>query len=241
MSDKFRYITLISSLPYLGKLFSQKSVPVSEFRLRERLKMLDDGHKDLLEKVISVTAWAGVAKLDTDADVVRLAETVIDAVHEYPALQDLVRVRMETRTIIAALRRRQHGDQSAGDIHTWGYGRWRTRISDNWSDPSFGMGHFMPWIAEANGLMRKGDHIAMERLSLTEVFRQLDRQAATHAFDFEAVVIYVLRWTIVQRWSTYNGEAAATRLRKLIDQALKTAPDLPGPPLGATQQEEAPA
>ncbi|MTH98819.1 DUF2764 family protein [Roseibium sp. RKSG952] len=237
MSDRYRYITLISSLPHLGRLFSQKDVPISEFRLRERMKMLDSGHQDLLNRVIEVTAWAGVAKLHTDEEVVRLADAVIRELGTSPVLQELVLVRMETRTIIAALRRRLAGNAGPGDIARWGYGRWRRQIAENWTDPSFGLGHFIPWIAEADRLMRSGDHIAMERLTLTQVFRQLDREGATHTFDFEAVVIYVLRWTIVARWATYNAETASERLRGLIDSALQTAPDLPGPPVGGTQQE----
>ena len=72
----------------------------------------------------------------------------------------------------------------------------------------------MPWIAEAHRLMQAGDQIAMERLALTQVFQQLDHYNALHEFDFEAVAIYVLRWVIVERWSRYNADDAAERLKR---------------------------
>lgn len=220
MSRPHQYISLVTSLPHLGEMFTRKEVPISQFRLKQRLSMLEDGHMRLLRELVEITAWAGVAKYDEDLQVIARARQVMEDLKEYPDLQHLVGTRMETRTLIAALRRRHKGQEAAGDIASWGYGRWCSRIRASWSDPSFGLGHFMPWIAEAHRLMRAGDHIAVERLTLTEVFRQLDHFGALHEFDFEAVAIYVLRWVIVERWSRYGEDEARTRLQALVSAAL---------------------
>ncbi|WP_299483591.1 hypothetical protein [uncultured Roseibium sp.] len=221
MSAPHQYIALVTSLPHLGELFTRKEVPISEFRLRQRLSMLEADHRKFLRELVEITAWAGVAKYDQDLEVVRRAKQVIDDLKEYPDLQHLVGTRMETRTLIAALRRRRDGQEAAGDIALWGYGRWCAQVKANWSDPAFGLGHFMPWIAEAHRLMQAGDHIAMERLTLTQVFRQLDHYGALHEFDFEAVAIYVLRWVIVERWSRYDETDARNRLEALVAAALE--------------------
>ncbi len=171
MSRPHQYIALVSSLPHLGKLFSRKDVPVSGFRLKQRLSMLEPAHASLLREMVEVTAWAGVAGYDRDIDVILRANKVLADLAAYPDLQHLVGARMETRTLIAALRRRRDGQESAGDIENWGFGRWCAQVKANWSDPAFGLGHFMPWVGEAHQLMRAGDHIAMERLVLTQVFR----------------------------------------------------------------------
>lgn len=220
MSERFRYITLVTSLPHLGKIFSQAEVPLSRFRLKQRMRMLDTGHYELLEKIVEATTWAGVSRFEDDAEVIRTANQAIDALKDYPTLQHLVGTRMETRTIIAALRRRHDGDDTAGDIDSWGFGRWRRSIKDNWTDPAFGLSHFMPWVPQAHALLATGDHIAMERLVLTEIFRQLDHFGARHQFDFEAVAIYALRWIIVERWSQYNARIARERLEELVSLAL---------------------
>ncbi|MHA7775316.1 hypothetical protein [Roseibium sp. M-1] len=231
MSRPHQYIALVVSLPHLGKLFSRKDVPISEFRLKQRLAMLEPDHASLLREVVEITAWAGVARYERDIDVIRRAKAVMADLNDYPDLQHLVVARMETRTLIAALRRRRDGQESAGDIETWGYGRWCGRIKANWNDPAFGLGHFMPWVGEAHRLLQQGDHIAMERLVLTEVFRQLGHYGTLHEFDFEAVVIYALRWVIVERWSRYNEADARARLETLVAQALGDAPvpDRAGP------------
>jgi hypothetical protein len=41
-----------------------------------------------------------------------------------------------------------------------------------------------------------------------------------HYLDFEAVVIYVLRWDMIARWTTYDGEEAARRFDELVEQAM---------------------
>jgi hypothetical protein len=220
MSERYRYITLVTSLPHLGRIFSQAEVPLSRFRLKQRMRMLDTGHYELLEKIVAATTWAGVSGFENDADVILTANRTIKALKDYPTLQHLVGARMETRTIIAALRRRHDGDDTAGDIDGWGYGRWRRSIKDNWTDPAFGLSHFMPWVSQAHTLLASGDHIAMERLVLTEIFRQLDHYGAPHQFDFEAVAIYTLRWVIIERWSQYNTEVARERLEELVSLAL---------------------
>ncbi len=220
MSSRFQYITLVTSLPHLGKIFSQAEVPLSEYRLKQRIKMLTPEHTGLLERLVEVSSWAGVAKYEQDGEVIRLARDVMDELADHPDLQHLVRGRMEARTIIAALRMRHGGAENAGDINTWGFGRWCNQIKENWTDPGFGLAHFMPWIVEAHALLAADDHIGMERLALSEVFQQLDHYSEHHQFDFEAVAIYVLRWIIVERWSRYNADAARERLSALVEAAL---------------------
>jgi hypothetical protein len=223
MNRRHQYIALVTGLPHLGRLFSRKEVPISRFRLRQRLSMLEPEHARLIRAIIDLTAWAGVAKYSEDSEVIRQAKEVVADLKDYPDLQHLVGARMETRTLIAALRRRRNGQDTPGDVASWGYGRWCNRIQANWTDPAFGLGHFMPWVGEANRLLREDDHIGMERLALTQVFRQLDHYNGLHEFDFEAVVIYALRWVIVERWSRYNTEVAARRLEALTAAALGDA------------------
>ncbi len=40
-----------------------------------------------------------------------------------------------------------------------------------------------------------------------------------HAFDFEAVAFYVLRWHLVARWCSYGAEAAGERFAGLVEAA----------------------
>ncbi|MXN64016.1 hypothetical protein GR183_03785 [Stappia sp. GBMRC 2046] len=224
MNSRLQYITLITSLPHIGRIFTEHGTGISRYRLEERLKMLEPEHSRLLERIVSVTAWSSVSKIETDAEIIGLASAVIQELTCYPDLQELVLLRMETRTLIAALRRRREGANDAGDVTSWGFGRWCRTIRENWNDPAFGLSHIVPWASEADRLMKGGDHVSFERLVLTEVFRQIGRHSASHEFDFTAVVAYVLRWIIVERWSIYSTVKASERLRGLLAEALKSAP-----------------
>ena len=53
-----------------------------------------------------------------------------------------------------------------------------------------------------------------------QAWKNVSRQAGEHEFDFEAVVIYVLKWDIVDRWVRYNGEEAAKRFEELTRAGL---------------------
>ncbi len=61
----------------------------------------------------------------------------------------------------------------------------------------------------------------MERLLFEVVWDKLGRLGEGHYFDFEAVVLYVLRWNLADRWSRYQGEAAVERFRSLVDSGLE--------------------
>ena len=68
--------------------------------------------------------------------------------------------------------------------------------------------------------MKQEETEALERLLLEQAWKSVVRQTGEHLFDFEAVVIYVLKWNITDRWVRYNAEAAARRFRDLTEAAL---------------------
>ncbi|GGE76741.1 hypothetical protein H1W37_00325 [Stappia taiwanensis] len=224
MPGRYEYVTLAASLPYLGRLFTEAHLPISRFRLEARLDQLSAEHRTLLDEIVAAIAWDRVAQLDSDAQIIDRCRQVMERLEAYPALQEILRARLEMRTIVAALRRRHDGAVDAGEIADWGYGRWLGTMRANWSDPAFGLGHFMPWVGEAQAKLMQDDRIGLERVILSEGFRQMDRLAEGHEFDFEAVVIYVLRWRLVERWRQYDAERATARLGGLLDAAMDAAP-----------------
>ncbi len=56
----------------------------------------------------------------------------------------------------------------------------------------------------------------LERLLLATIWNHLERLSDGHHFDFAAVVIYVMRWDLVARWTGYHGEEAAQRFDALV-------------------------
>jgi hypothetical protein len=108
----------------------------------------------------------------------------------------------------------------------WGFGKWTGHIVSNWSDPTFRLDAPMPWLREAVKLLEADDALGLERHLLEVAFRQLQRNGGMHHFDFEAVVIYVLKWNLFDRWAASDAQAAARRFAQLSDDALQDFPDL---------------
>lgn len=218
-TDPDAYVTLIASLPSRETLFVAKQAPLSRLKLNQRLRVLSDEDRASLKMIEDALDWRSLPMKVTEQDVINRSRRVLQHV-ENETLQQIVRDRLEIRTCIAALRRRALGEGPPSKETPWGFGRWVDHIARNWTEPTFRLDGVFPWLREANRLMREGDTIALERLVLAEADKRLRRLAGEHLFDFEAVVIYVLQWSIVDRWSRYNAEVAVRRFDDLTEAGL---------------------
>ena len=89
-----------------------------------------------------------------------------------------------------------------------------------WSEPGFRLEGVYPWVLEADRLLNDRDTVGLERLLLGLVWNKLGRAGEGHYFDFTAVVIYVLRWNIIARWTRNEGSKAVKRFHVLVDFGL---------------------
>lgn len=219
MSDPNEYTMLMASLPHHSSLFAAKRTPINRVKLESRLKVLRPEHRQNLDLVVNALFWFALPLGMKEGEIIARGREAMDRI-ENETLREVILNRLEIRTCVAALRRRHSGQTSPPAGRDWGYGRWLNHIARNWSEPSFRLDGVFPWLREADRLMRDNDTLGLERLLLETVWRNLGRYAAEHEFDFEAVVIYILRWTVVARWTLYNSEAASRRFAGLVETAL---------------------
>lgn len=218
-TDPDAYVALIASLPSRETLFVAKQAPLSRLKLNQRLRVLSDEDSAALKMIEDALDWRSLPMKVTEQDVISRSRRILQHV-DNETLQQIVRDRLEIRTCIAALRRRALGEGAPSKETPWGIGRWVDHIARNWTEPTFRLDGVFPWLREANRLMREGDTVALERLVLAEADKRLRRLAGEHLFDFEAVVIYVLQWSMVDRWSRYNAEVAVRRFDDLTEAGL---------------------
>jgi hypothetical protein len=216
---------LMTSLPHHTSLFMSRETPLGRIKLQNRLRMLDAEDAEQLRLIMEAVRWRLLQKAENDDAALAIAHRNLTLI-ESPLLQQIVRERLELRTVVAALRRRQRGDPSPAPHERWGFGRWLPIIRANWSDPAFRLESAFQWLPDANRLLRKGDALGLERLLLGTLWDQLGRASQFHFFDFEAVVIYVLRWDLIARWTSYNAEKATQRFAELMDEGLGNAAKL---------------
>ena len=214
-----KYTTLMASLPYLGELFQAQQTPLSRLKLEERLKLLTEEDDARLRQILDLIHWHSLPLTRTDAEIVAAAERFFQQVKN-PLLREVVEFRLELHTIVAALRRRHRGESSPPVGTTWGYGRWVKHIERHWAEPAFRLQGVFPWVLEANQLLLSDESVALQRLLFGYVWHRLSLLGTGHYFDFEAVVLYVLRWDLIDRWVRYDGEAAVERFKHLVDTAI---------------------
>lgn len=221
MSENTRYAMLMASLPpHPLSLWDLKNKPVSRIHLERRLRLLPEQDRQQLEQLESVLHWA---KMDPDksSDAVIAAETerVIQSI-EVALLRDAIVWRMELRTLITAIRRRKLGMKAPQKNEAWGYGQIVTFIRKNWQMDDFNLAHRFAWLKQAHSLFETDQSVELEKLLLNLSWQHYERIGQSHYFDFEAVVIYVLRWNIVNRWAQCNEEIAMRQFEALVHDGL---------------------
>jgi hypothetical protein len=217
MAAEDRYLTLLSSLPAHGPLFRSRHPPLSWLRLCQRLNWLEDDDAQELERLLALVSWHRQRFEVEDEELVLAAERAV-AEFSSPFTRDFAIWRLELRTIVAALRRRHAGGPLPRG-RRWGFGRWLPMIERNWNDPHFRLERVHPWLPEARRMLDRDDPRGLERLLLDTVWSHLDRLDGDHRFDFEAVVIYVMRWQIVARLIREDSQQALERFDALLDEA----------------------
>lgn len=217
-----QYVMLMAGLPYHASLFAAKQTPISRIKLESRLRVLEEQHTTQLRLVTDIVHWQALQRIEGDAAAIDFARRGLAQV-ESETLQSLVHDRLEMRTLVAALRRRQLGHPAPNPGERWGYGRWLNTIGRNWSDPGFRLERAFPWVTEANTLLREENVLGLDRLLMGMAWDHLGRVSEGHFFDFEAVVIYVLRWDLIARWTSYDSEQATQHFAKLLDEGLGDA------------------
>ncbi len=219
MTAADNYTTLMTSLPHHGQLFAAKQTPLSRIRLETRLQMLDTEDRALLREIEKLLHWWNQPIGTSDAEIAALAKQLMSTLRD-ELLRDIVTWRLELRTLVAALRRRRLGQNAPGGLQDWGFGRWLDQIQHYWSEPGFRLEGVFPWVLEADRLLNDRDTLGLERLHLGLVWNKLGRASEGHYFDFTAVVIYVLRWNIIARWTRNEGRKAVMRFQTLVNSGL---------------------
>jgi hypothetical protein len=224
-----RYTALMASLPPLGGLFEARTPAISRLKLQSRLTLLhpeDRRTLDLLVGILSQTMrdeeFPGGP---SDAGLLASTRTFFREVSN-PTLRELVSHRLDLRTILAALRRRHRGETEPPQGTPWGFGRWVPSIERHWREPAFRLDAVFPWIPQAISLLEADDLVNLERLLFGLLWKHLERVGFGHNFDFEAVVIYIARWALVDRWSHFHGPEAIERFRILVRTGLGAHTDV---------------
>lgn len=208
------YYDLIASLPGLPIRFDVERPPISQLRLMERLQILDADDATVVEQWTNFVGWDRQVLEQTDEDIAQSYQRLIGEISN-TTLLELIQRRMDTRTIIAAVRRRR-----AGMPAPTGVGQWVDKIRRDYQHPQFQLQTLYPWIGRFDQLLGEGQALEAQRIIFEFNYRELEELAPDDMFSFEALLIYLARWEIIDRWTSLDEAAGKTRFETMIRETL---------------------
>lgn len=213
-----QYYTVVCSLPRMNTNFQIQETPISRMQLEKRLKLLPLDKFTLALSVESL-AWASwfmpqqpVASLRNDVQ--HLLDTQSIFIH------DTLTWFFDLRSIFAALRMRNEKKAPPENPQEHWITRWNHKLISNWNELDFGLKSIYPWLPKIAGDIDKKDTISVEGFLLSYIWKYLSSIETGHYFDFEALIIYVLRWNIIHYWSQFNKLNALNSVNELCHLLL---------------------
>jgi Protein of unknown function (DUF2764) len=214
MMSSRSYYTLIASLPPLPPRFDVDRDPISAPRLEQRLRLLAEDDAAVIDQWRSFLVWDRQPLDRTDSEFIATYQQLMRAISNL-TLRQMIQIRIDTRTIVCAVRLRRSGMPL-----TSGVGQWVDHIRRNYAEPEFNLAGRYSWIGEFNRLLADDDAIGAERLLFATNYSQWSRMAENYTFSFEAILLYLARWEIIDRWTSRNAEAGKIRFDSILTETL---------------------
>jgi hypothetical protein len=208
------YFTLISSLPHMPQHFDVDRAPITRPRLMQRLKMVEPSDARDLHAMTDFLSWDRQVIEKADQEVVADYERLKSEI-QHPIVLELLEHRVNIRTIVGALRRRRRDEGPP-----IGVGELVAPIRRNWKEPQFGLHCRFPWIERFSELMKSGQALEADRILQECSWTKRSRMADDYTFSFEAVLLYLARWSIIDRWTTRDSDAGLQRFEQIIEETL---------------------
>ncbi len=214
------YFTLVSSLPALPHFEVATRVPINRERLERRLDMLNARDRQEVRLAEGFLTWQRQPEHRSDEEVLEAYGDVIARARSRPLI-DMVTERLRKRVIQAAARRRFRGGPPPEPDEPMGRHPLAYTLRRYWSRPDLGLGASERWVTEMVDLLNRGDTTGVERLLIGRSWNMLSARMtrARPRFDFEAVLVYLFQWDIVNRWVAYDSSRARERFVGLLEEA----------------------
>lgn len=220
MATHQQYIELLCSLPHLANPFRYKRPAITRVQLQKRMTMLDQQDLHWLQKLNEAFYWGGITLHEDEVSLINKANRFLAGI-PYRDIQEWLEWRMDVRTVVAAIRRRKQGEDAPAIRDNWGYGRYVRQIVNNWSSPCFKLEYHFPWLPDVVDGIETGQSFKVEQILLNAVWHYYAMQKPETPYGFSAVVLYVAKWDLVDRWCKYNADRAGEHFDELVNHSLK--------------------
>lgn len=213
-----QFYTVASSLPRLNNSFKVSAAPISRAQLEKRLNLLplkEAGFLFDLEKLVW-TSWF-MPKMQV-IEAVKLHQKIMS--NEEPWICQIVDWYLDLRSIFAALRMRHDKKETPKNPNELWICTRAMKLIHHWDEPDFGLKAVYPWIPNIAAAIEHHDVLVVEEFLLNHIWLYLSCCEQSHYFDLEYLVIYLLRWNVVNYWAQFNENKAPALIDKLCMELL---------------------
>lgn len=214
MASQRAYYMLVASLPQLPINFDAGQTPITRASLRERLAMLDEHDRHVIDQVASFFVWDRQPLDRTDQEVVATYERLMREI-DNRLVRKIINHRIEMRTIVSGVRRRRLGSgPPVGSMEIV------DSIRRGWNDPGFGIQSRYRWIEPFTRAFESGRVRVAQHILFSDLWKTWTQNAQQYHFSFEAIILYLARWEIVDRWTSQDADEGRRRFDDLITETL---------------------
>lgn len=213
------YYMLMASLPRHGRQYKSKEELISKLKLEKRLALLKEPDRLFLNEII-FSLWESWfdPKLPF-SETLKRAKPALESKDRF--IKELMIWFFNVRSIFAALRLRKQGGKPPLELQQYWQSSWDAKMIKNWDKPDFGLNAVFPWLKDTTSKLDNQESAALEDLFLSLLWKHLDLIEDRHYFDFEAVILYLLRWNIVNYWSKFSEQKGQERIQTISEKTIK--------------------
>ena len=214
MSTSDPYYMLVASLPQLPQGFDAGNLPITRASLRKRLNLLREEDRRVVNQVAGFFVWDRQPLDRTDADVIATYRHLMESVDNL-LVRRIINHRINMRTIVSALRKRKFKDG-----RPLGVGQLTDDIRRGWNQPNLGLQNRYQWIEPFSKAMERGAVRDAQHILFSDLWKTWTRESQQYYFTFEAVILYLARWEIVDRWASQHEDQGRRRFSDLITETM---------------------
>ncbi len=215
------YYMLVASLPAMPRHFEVERAPITQARLQQRLRMLNPKDAEAVEQLQAFLHWDRQPWDRTDEEVISHYDELMSTTGNRLA-RHIAAFQMDVRTIMSGLRRRRLGLSPPP-----GVGQWVEHIRLNWEHPTFKLQWKHPWIVEMEQLLDTTDCLEVQRIKLGVGWNHWAKLAEHYFFSFEAVLLYLVRWSVIKSWTSIDATIGRQRFDQLVTESVDEYATLP--------------
>ncbi|KTC84456.1 hypothetical protein [Legionella brunensis] len=211
------YYMVISSLPRIFPDYKVESPPISRLQLEKRLGLLPIETQTRLYAIESLV-WSSWFNPSQSVEKTRKDYQQLMQINSR-VICNLIVWYFDLRSIVSALRMKHIGKAPPANPKNHWITHWDQKLIEHWSEPDLGLKFVYPSLIKMAEDLARNDTPAVEEFLLNFIWKYLSSIETGHYFDLEALIIYLLRWDIVQYWSTFSTTNILEKVNELY-QAL---------------------